>query len=173
MRDLANHRAVSVTPDATDMRCPLCSAGCGADHNCDTARRAVSANDRHFAARRSVSATPDAPHDACEHSRDCIACGKRIEPANGLCFSCATTDPKVRTEASRATVPAPGGAVDDRAIQASLLRNLVRSRMKHYGTTGDDLYSHTLMRAAYLLDGKERPTALASVPPHTEETPHG
>jgi hypothetical protein len=39
---------------------------------------------------------PSPAHDdACEHSRTCIACGKRIPPAAGLCFSCATTDPAV------------------------------------------------------------------------------
>jgi hypothetical protein len=52
-----------------------------------------------IAALRSTTA----PHDACEWSRDCIACGKRIEPANALCFKCAITDPKVRAEATRST----------------------------------------------------------------------
>ena len=50
-------------------------------------------------ARYPALSAPD--HHVCTESRDCIVCGKRIEPAGGLCFKCATTDPKVQAEAAR------------------------------------------------------------------------
>ena len=46
--------------------CLFCSAGGGADHDCETVRRIVSASERRFRARRSVSATPDAPYPKAE-----------------------------------------------------------------------------------------------------------
>jgi hypothetical protein len=45
----------------------------------------------HHAEAKSAIPQELPPHDACENSRDCIACGTRIAPSFGVCFHCHVT----------------------------------------------------------------------------------